>query len=366
MLMVVAVHFIGKGNILDSYPASSLGYNTTLFIQSVTLVAVNCYVLISGYFLVSSTFKIKKFFSLFLQVAFYSTGIYFALAVLGLIQPTLIESIRVIMPVSTGVYWFVSAYMAMYLLSPFLNKFISSLNQRFHFTLLVSLVAIFSAWPTLFVFANPYVHSQISISQGYSLTWFMVLYLIAAYLRLYYKPNFRASYHLLRYLMVAIAVGFCVVIVKYMDSVASINSLSVLSSFLGGINSLTTLLPSLLLFIAFLNLKVTGAKTSKAISTLAPLTFGVYLIHIGPNMNKFLWGNINPSAHTGEWWFMAYAAFVVVSVYLTCSLIDWLRLIAFRRIGAASAISHAGGKIEGFTKKTFTRTTNILHRLLLD
>lgn len=365
MLMVVAVHFIGKGNVLSAYTASSLEYNTTLFIQSIALVAVNCYVLISGYFLVLSRFKIKKFFSLFFQVIFYSAGIYLTLILLGLTQPTLVESMRAVMPISTGVYWFVSAYVAMYLLSPFLNKFISSLSQKSHFTLTVLLVIIFSAWPTLFMFANPYVHSQLSISQGYSLTWFIVLYLIAAYLRLYYRPDFRSLYHLSRYVIVALAVGFCFVSIRHLNSVASIDSLSVLSSFLGGLNSLTTLASSLLLFIAFLNIKIKGDIASGIISTLAPLAFGVYLIHIGPGMNKALWGTIDPSKHADEWWFMAYGAFVVASVYLACSAIDWLRLSAFKRLGRVSVIRSAEDKIASIADITSTGAIKLIHKLLL-
>ena len=58
MLMVVMLHYLGKGELL---PVKNLHMNLTGYLawilESLSIVAVNVYVLISGYFLVESEFK---------------------------------------------------------------------------------------------------------------------------------------------------------------------------------------------------------------------------------------------------------------------------------------------------------------------
>ena len=50
MLMIVTLHFLGKGGVLNA-PLDSTRHIFGWAIESVCIVAVNCYVLISGYFL---------------------------------------------------------------------------------------------------------------------------------------------------------------------------------------------------------------------------------------------------------------------------------------------------------------------------
>ena len=69
MLMIVTLHFLGKGGVLG-VAAMSSRYNLAWAIEEVCIVAVNCYVLISGYFLIKSRFRLSRLITLSFQVLF--------------------------------------------------------------------------------------------------------------------------------------------------------------------------------------------------------------------------------------------------------------------------------------------------------
>ena len=73
MAMIVAMHFMLKGGI--AVPMSengSLVNHVAWLIEAFCIVAANCYVLISGYFLVEVQWKLRKLISLVAQILFYS------------------------------------------------------------------------------------------------------------------------------------------------------------------------------------------------------------------------------------------------------------------------------------------------------
>lgn len=81
MFMVVLLHSFNHGGLLQDI-APAYGTPNLYLVQAIfsfCLVAVNCFVLISGYFLCASDFKLKKWVSTWGQALVYSVGIYFVL-----------------------------------------------------------------------------------------------------------------------------------------------------------------------------------------------------------------------------------------------------------------------------------------------
>ena len=68
MMMVVALHYLGKGELLTDLSGEALGGAglAAWLLESFCIVAVNVYMLISGYFLCSSSFKPSRLLSLYL------------------------------------------------------------------------------------------------------------------------------------------------------------------------------------------------------------------------------------------------------------------------------------------------------------
>ena len=86
MFMVVILHSLNHGGLVEGslIPGHYNWYNGNILF-SLSLQAVNCFVLISGYFLCTAKFKLKKLINIYIQVFFYSVTI--ALLVMTLISP---------------------------------------------------------------------------------------------------------------------------------------------------------------------------------------------------------------------------------------------------------------------------------------
>ena len=89
MLMVVFLHVLSFTGLLSKHSNGGFNYYIVWGLESLSFVAVNCFVLISGYFLIDSSFKWKKIFKLWLKVFFYSIVLFFLLSPLHLSSPLL-------------------------------------------------------------------------------------------------------------------------------------------------------------------------------------------------------------------------------------------------------------------------------------
>lgn len=124
MFMVVILHWnTNSGLLLDvGSPVTGAGV-WSLVTESVCIVAVNVYVLISGYFLSSCTFSFRRVAQVLFQTLFYTVLIPPVLALVGVLSwSEVLNPYHIwnsIFPVQSGHYWFVSAYVVLCLLSPF-------------------------------------------------------------------------------------------------------------------------------------------------------------------------------------------------------------------------------------------------------
>ena len=135
MFMVVILHWnTNSGLLLDvGSPVTGAGV-WSLVTESVCIVAVNVYVLISGYFLSSCTFSFRRVAQVLVQTLFYTVLIPPVLALAGVLSwSEVINPYHIwnsIFPVQSGHYWFVSAYVVLCLLSPFFNAGLETFSQK--------------------------------------------------------------------------------------------------------------------------------------------------------------------------------------------------------------------------------------------
>lgn len=186
MVMVVLLHLRQYGIYKAEVELHTPIYWMALLVRSFSVVAVNCFVLISGYFLCDQVVKKRKLLSQWIQVEMYSVGIYLVLCIIPKADVAFSAKtlVRQMLPILTNQYWFFTCYILLMLLVPFLNKFINALSQAEFQKCLALLLVLFSVIPTINVFGDSF-----GINGGYSLLWFIVLYCIAAYVRRYPLKN---------------------------------------------------------------------------------------------------------------------------------------------------------------------------------
>lgn len=182
MFLIVAHHYVvnsGLSNLIYENPMASNSLFLLLF-GAWGKTGINCFLLISGYFMCKSQITVKKFMKLFLTLEFYKIVIYTIFALTGQIEFSVagfIKSILLFTNVSNG---FFNCYLLFYLFIPFLNILVLNMNESQHIRLILLTSYIYIVLAT-WKFGN--------VTMNY-VTWFMVLYIIASYIRLYPKKIF--------------------------------------------------------------------------------------------------------------------------------------------------------------------------------
>ena len=150
MLFIVVGH-LGNWENLSPYLVS---FNT------IAPHAVDCFILISGFFLIKSKFKTERI----LRTAISTSSLSFIGAlILYLCNRIDITSLlKSLVPLYS--YWFINKYIAVLLLSPFINKVCNNITKRQYKILIASLLLLSSQLFNLFPFGELY-------GNGLSLLW---------------------------------------------------------------------------------------------------------------------------------------------------------------------------------------------------
>lgn len=312
MMMIILHHYADHGGFV--FENGEITFNR-IFLQFVHLfgkIGICLFVLISGYFLVESAFTWKKVVKLILEVQFYCLLSFGFTVAIGTTEFTVRRAFMSLFPVSTSLYWFVTTYMVLYILSPYLNIMIRHLTKGQHLRLIGFLVLIWSLIPT-------FLQLDICYSQ---LGWFVLLYLSAAYVRLHAQEWWIVKFGKLRWFLLAFGLIFLTVLVlDYFEY--AIPEFAVDMEYFGGQNKITTYLCALLGFMSFVNMQV---KPSRLINTVAASTFGIYLIHDNPFISRELWTEwINTDALIDSRRLMPHVVLTAAVIFCACSLFDLLR-----------------------------------------
>lgn len=321
MLMIIVLHYLGKGGLLKAENTSEIYHVIYYFIEALSIIAVNCYVLISGYFLIKSKFKWKKVLQLWLETLFYSIFVYVIIVVLGLKEIDIKGIIKSLFPIITKEYWFINIYLVMYILSPFLNKLINCMSQKEYRKLLLILIICFSIISIL-----PDVYTLDS-SHGYGIIWFVCLYLIAGYIRIYDIPKKliadKKGYLLLLYFIFAIIVTIGMLALDFVGTYLGKGTL--MDKFIQ-YNNIFVLMESIALFMFFKQLNIKNTKIIKIVEFIAPLTLAVYLIHEQSQLRTVLYDKI---LHTEICYHNPYGIFIMIGtvlvIFIVCIIIEFMR-----------------------------------------
>ena len=325
ILMIVMSHVMNvwMGAILRDVELFSVNYFIGWWIEAYIIVAVNCFVLISGYFMVEQRFRLKRLMLLWLEVVFYTVGIYLVFCGLGLTVFSPVELLRQFLPISTNSLWFVTAYFLMCCVAPFLNLAIRAMDQTQHRNCILVMMLIFVLWATFAGFGD-----FSGIAQGSTLTWFVILYIIAAYFRKYYVPNGRARI----WMGLFLGTGLCLAATK--PSIAWITQKLFGEPIFSGAfyinNSPFVLAMSVFLFLFFANVTIKSPTAGRVICFLAPLSLGVLALHLNSYVLKVWVDLLHPYTYANSPLMVPYLIFCTLAVYVVCIAIDAVRQFLFR------------------------------------
>lgn len=331
MMMVVMLHYLGKGGLLETLTGTiTLNGYVAWVMEALCIVAVNVYMLISGYFLVNSNFKVNRLVELICQVMFYSILVEVVLLVTGVISRdvlTINRILELVFPFQMEHYWFMTAYIGMYLFSPILCIGVKCMEQKQLRNTIILLLVFFSVSKSL-------LPVQLMIDKkGYDCLWFICVFLVAAYIRLYGIPWLEKG-KLRGWLCYGIGVSgillvtFCVRMV-YLKT----GSLDHFIQSAFHYNHVLNLLAAVGLFYGFLKLRLSAeAKASKVICKVAPYSLGVYLLHEQIDI-RYLWPEwLGANVEGNVVGMILRCLMAVFIVYVFGTLVDIVRSVFFKRV----------------------------------
>lgn len=269
MLLVLVVHTnyftLGEPSVSD-LTQSPLPSLSIIFFQSLSIICVNVFILISGWFQIRPTLKggISFIFQCLWMSVIVMAGAYF----LGAFEYDNIKELLILLSrellFNYNGFWFIKAYLVLYIFSPVLNTFLGCADKR---TITITLLCFFilqSIWSPLLHFRTGF------FNYGYSPLSFMGLYLLANTVRRFYS-NYTmkqacALFFAPLFLLFAIATASCWFDISLPYEIFAYSDPLVICESLG-------------LTMIFARLKI---APNKFINWIAASAFAVYLFHINP------------------------------------------------------------------------------------
>lgn len=327
MVMVIMLHYLVKGEV--AAPLSGNDTPAVFFawlLEAFCLVAVNCYVLISGYFLVESDWKPGRVVSLLCQVLFYSMFIPIVLIITGVIPAndiSLYEWIEYAFPINTEHYWFATAYLMMYLFAPLLAAGIRQMDKR-QLQIVTGLLLFFVSFVKSIV---PIVFA--TDRYGYDFGWFLCLFVLAGYIRRFGIPWLeKRSHAVFLYVLMSVVTWMVALICCGLSDQSTV--LSTYGDRTYNYNHFFCLVGAVSLFYVFKDSEIKPGKGAEVICKLAPYTFGIYLLH-EHILVRYRWPEwVHVDGVAGKWSFIPHMIGCVVLIYAAGTVADFLRARLFK------------------------------------
>lgn len=332
MLMVIVLHILGQGGILDAAPPGSGTWYAAWGLECLCYCAVDCCGLLSGFLSGGHRQHFSRLALLWLETVFWSL-VYFAL--FRLLSPEAVGRqalVNALFPVVRRQYWYFTGYFGLSLLRPVLDAGLDRVGSRRATALFFLLFAVYCVLPGLMYSDAFRLHG------GYTVLWLVILYLLGALLR---RSGFLRGLGLFPLLMTA---AFCLAL----TFVTVLRPVS-LPDF-GTFTLLNYVSPTVLLFAACLLLLSVRARPragSRLLSGLSGASFGVYILHTNP----LLWQLAFRSGSLRSWAGLSAVALAVrvlvcaAGSYLLFAALSSLPALLFRLLGLPARLERLEARV---------------------
>ena len=136
---------------------------------------INCFMMITGYFMCTSKITFRKFLKLLTQIYFYRIFLFALFLSTGYETMSTMRLVKLLMPFWELEHGFISCFMVFFLTIPFWTMLVQNMTKRQHEMLLILLFGCYTLLGSVPTF---------KVSFNY-ITWFGVIFLMASYIRLY-------------------------------------------------------------------------------------------------------------------------------------------------------------------------------------
>ncbi|MCQ2519000.1 MAG: acyltransferase [Lachnospiraceae bacterium] len=352
MLMIVSLHTLYKGNLLGNPASLSANNLFAWFFECASITGLNMFMLVSGYLLCKADFKAARLIEIVGQVLFYSVGILLLLLIAGR-RYSIYEYVKCIFPIRDNEYWFCSVYVVLYLLLPLISAGINHMSREQLGKTIITLIVFES------VFKSVLPIRLLEDKSGYNLVWFLTLFLIGSYIRLYgidrLKKPLRAYLIHIAFVLMMFAEQF--VLANIYDKTGHFESIVGVSI---EYNHIFALGSCVALFATFLYMPEIKGHIAKLVGYIAPFSFGVYLFH-EQTLIRYEWPKwlgVEKLSNKPFWIFVPGYLGTVIFVYALGSLVDFIRNLLFKMIKRLFADTKLAKRLKSFDENINSRNEN--------
>ena len=309
MFLVLVIH---ANTVYDPWPIDQKAVlsNSVLcafrfLIESLSIVCVNAFILLSGWFGIK--FSVKRLLSLIFTVFFFSL-------ILTILPSARGQGSHLLIDIFTlNQYWFVKAYIILFILSPALNLFAEQASK----TVFRNVLIVFFIMQTVF----SYISNSSWFDDGFSPIPFIGLYLLSRYIRIH-KPVFscfKGRTDLFVYLGLSLLIaGLSVCLFKWFGTGGRLFNYT---------NPLV-IASSVFFFLCFSKIKM---KNNAVVNWIAASSLGAYLLHMNPLVfQPYFVPTLASFSNISSGLLLCLLIFVfLLAVFLAGVLIDKIRLFVW-------------------------------------
>ncbi len=305
LLRILAMFFIVLGHM------SRMG-DETLFRYIPVPQHVNCFVLITGFFLIKAPFRSIRYYRVLIEAVFYTGGITMVMFFL-VGDISLYDLLKSFYPLGGTKFnsWFVYNYLGLIIMHPFLTKLVFSLSKREYQLLLLALIVLCTTF-VQFVFPMGELYCS-----GWSVWWFVCLFLFGGYLQLYADtlPTLPWGKLLLALMIFVLVTSKWIPFITY-----EYNSLHVLAMAICSF-----------MWVKGWKLPLNGWLI-KGIHIISPHVFAIYLIHEHGLLQPYLLGKFSLwGLHSGNVFVATgYLIIIAIGIFVFSIIIDKIRVWLFK------------------------------------
>ena len=320
MIFIILFHFSDHGAVkISADMPLTINWMLMAFFRCWGALGNCAFVFITGYFMIEKKQNFKRLLKLWFQVWIFSISIGFVCFTFGIVQFSWGSLIKMLFPVIFNEYWYMSSYVILFLISPFLNKCLLSLNQDNYKKLLIVLLCVFSIVPT-------FTGVKWMTDQNF-IASFILSYCIGGYIRRFNIQLFRkAKTYFACAIVLTLGMFLSIIVFKLLHLERG------LFYFVWGMNKFSVIITALMWFMGFLQLE--NLHGNRIIYWISSSIFGVYLLHIG-RLNTWIFGSL---FNTQKTYFLGTVPLISQLVLGTLTiltagiLIDKIRLLLCERL----------------------------------
>ena len=319
MIGVIVLHMNNPlvGKCLLYSRDNSFLYSFLLGYESIFVCAVNLFLVITGYYLIQKkSVSLIKPILLVSQVCIFSISYY---VVLALLRGDF--SVKGVLESALPKNYFVIIYCSVYLLSPFINRLLNSLNVRQYTVMMGIICFLFSFIPTLLDSIKElmginvqglYPNDMFGSGYGYTFVNFLMMYMWGGFIRTIGEIRTRS------FKLLATLIG-SIVLLSVWSHFTLWEGDFVENSSISYCNPLIVL-NAVLIFILFTRIKIHNNRAGFIINCLAKNSFSVYLLH------NYILGTIDYYSVINQYGVLFALIILIIglAIYLICCLVGYI------------------------------------------